>query len=49
MWGPSSQSYIQYLTEITDNGSIVLVVACVVSVKAAYATITLATHVTKLA
>jgi hypothetical protein len=33
---PSSGSYIQYLTKITDNGSIVQVVTFVVSVMAAY-------------
>jgi hypothetical protein len=32
---PTSGSHIQYLTKITDNGSVVLVV-CVASVTAAY-------------
>jgi hypothetical protein len=43
---PSSGSDIQYVAKITDNGSIVQVVSDVVSVMAAYATITLAVHVT---
>jgi hypothetical protein len=33
---PSSGSYIQYLTKITDNGSIVQVVTCAASVMVAY-------------
>jgi thiaminase len=33
---PSSGSYIQYLTKIAANGSIVQVVTCVASVMAAY-------------
>jgi hypothetical protein len=45
---PSSGSYFQYLTTITDNGSIVQAfVTFVASVMAVYAAITLATNATK--